>query len=217
MDHQPADVEAAKRPAAQQVSGTQSFTAINSPSASLFPAYAGATGQHAAGWLQNTSFPAMPAEANAAAGTESQDARRKHRSVASLVHMACIRYQSVYKTCTLPCTSTCLPGLRLQQAAEQLLPSSSSDSEPEEASDQPFIKVAAPHGQAVQVADTDSNSEESPHRKHKRRREHSKHKKHRKSRCQTDQKMQTHLYMRMLHAAMCTCKQLALMHDCNAA
>lgn len=82
-------------------------------------------------------------------------------------------------------TSLCLSGLRLQQAAEQLLPSSSSDSEPEEASDQPFIKVASPHGQAVQVADTDSSSDESPHRKHKRRREHSKHKKHRKSRCQS--------------------------------
>ena len=88
MNHQPANAESANWPAAQQVSGNHSFTAINAPLASLFPAYAGAAGQHAAGWLQNSSFPAMPAQDDTAAGTESQDARSKRREGCKLTSSA---------------------------------------------------------------------------------------------------------------------------------
>ncbi|DBA66769.1 TPA: hypothetical protein ACH3X2_001915 [Trebouxia sp. C0005] len=135
-------------PDGHQVTGNQSFKVPQGSAASLFPAYAGAGGPHAAGWLQNTSFPAMPAQPKAAPGTEEQEARR----------------------------------LRLKQAAEQLLPSSSSDSESEGGADQVSGEFPASARQKAQVADSDGSSDESSHRKHKRRREHSKQKKHKKNR-----------------------------------
>ncbi|DBB14987.1 hypothetical protein WJX82_009217 [Trebouxia sp. C0006] len=135
-------------PEGHQVTGNQSFKVPQGPAAGLFPAYAGASGPHAAGWLQNASFPAMPAQPKAAPGTEEQEARR----------------------------------LRLKQAAEQLLPSSSSDSESEAGADHVSSEVLAPARQKAQVADSDGSSEESSHRKHKRRREHSKQRKHKKNR-----------------------------------
>ena len=64
-------------PDGHQVTGNQSFKVPQGSAASLFPAYAGAGGPHAAGWLQNTSFPAMPAQPKAAPGTEEQEARSK--------------------------------------------------------------------------------------------------------------------------------------------
>ena len=75
----------------------------------------------------------------------------------------------------------CLPtGLRLQQAAEQLLPSSGSDSEPEDAADQAQSPAVPGTAKASHSPiQTDSDSEESVHRKHKRQQKHSKHKKHR--------------------------------------
>lgn len=76
------------------------------------------------------------------------------------------------------------PGLRLKQAAEQLLPSSSSDSESEGGADQVSGEFPASARQKAQVADSDGSSDESSHRKHKRRREHSKQKKHKKNRFQ---------------------------------
>ena len=73
-------------------------------------------------------------------------------------------------------------GLRLKQAAEQLLPASSSDSESEGGTDHVSGEFPASARQKVQVADSDGSSGEYSHRKHKRRREHSKQRKHKKSR-----------------------------------
>ncbi|KAL3135501.1 hypothetical protein ABBQ38_005981 [Trebouxia sp. C0009 RCD-2024] len=73
--------------------------------------------------------------------------------------------------------------LRLQQAAEQLLPSSSSDSEAEAPGDQQGLsETLIPPGRAAQAVHLDSSSDEASHRKHKRRRESAKHKKHKKHR-----------------------------------
>ena len=74
---QPLNENEMSTPDGHQVTGNQSFTVPQGPAASLFPAYAGASGVHAAGWLQNASFPAMPAQPKAAPGTEEQEARSK--------------------------------------------------------------------------------------------------------------------------------------------
>lgn len=73
-------------------------------------------------------------------------------------------------------------GLRLQQAAEQLLPSSSSDSEADATDGQDPSEILAPPHRAAQAIDIDSGSDEASHRKHKRRSESAKHKKHKKHR-----------------------------------
>lgn len=122
----------------------------------------------------------------------------QHR--ANLLQASRIRKQEVSPCCP-PCRSYCFchgtyaqstlltmtvcpdtAGLRLQQAAEQLLPSSSSDEDSEDGTDQPAPPAAIP---AARAADTDTGTDESPHRKHKRRREHSKHKKQKKYRYST--------------------------------
>ena len=74
---QPLNENEMSSPDGHQVTGNQSFKAPQASAASLFPADAGASGPHAAGWLQNASFPAMPGQPKAAPGTEEQEARSK--------------------------------------------------------------------------------------------------------------------------------------------
>ncbi len=74
---QPLNQNEMSSPEGHQVTGNQSFKVPQGPAAGLFPAYAGASGPHAAGWLQNASFPAMPAQPKAAPGTEEQEARSR--------------------------------------------------------------------------------------------------------------------------------------------
>lgn len=151
--------------------------------ATLFPAYASTEGQQAAGWLQNASFRAMPASSQPNTSTTDQEARSKPGiSLQALAAPSAVA--SMSGLCTR--SSIWLPalGLRLQQAAEQLLPSSSSDSgsEDAEAEDQQGgPKQSVRH--AVQASASDTGSGEALHRKHKRRREPGKHKKQKKHRC----------------------------------
>ncbi len=77
MARQPLNKNRMSSPDGHQVIGNQSFKAPQGSAASLFPAYAGASGPHAAGWLQNASFPAMPAQPKAPPGTEEQEAKSK--------------------------------------------------------------------------------------------------------------------------------------------
>jgi len=74
---QPLNDNGMSSPDGHQVTGNQNFTLPQGLAASLFPAYADASGLHAAGWLQNASFPAMPAQPKTAPGTEEQEARSK--------------------------------------------------------------------------------------------------------------------------------------------
>lgn len=76
MADQPADTDLADNVETQHVSSNQSFTAAaDAATSSLFPAYAGATGQQAPGWLQNVSFPGMAAQSKPAASVENQETR----------------------------------------------------------------------------------------------------------------------------------------------
>ena len=178
---QPLNKNEMSSPDGHQVTGNQSFKVPQGSAASLFPAYAGASGPHAAGWLQNASFPAMPAQSKAAPGTEEREARSK------LCKLLLQRFTLVHDIvsgqnhCHIS-QHVLFSGLRLKQAAEQLLPSSSSDSESEGGTDLKSDKVPASARQNAQAADSDRSSEESSHRKHKRRREHSKQRKHKKNR-----------------------------------
>lgn len=178
---QPLNENGMSSPDGHQVTGNQSSKVPQGSAASLFPAYAGASGPRAAGWLQNASFPAMPAQPKAASGTEEQEARSK---LCKLMLERCILVHdtvSGQNHCNIS-EHVFLSGLRLKQAAEQLLPSSGSDSESEGGTDHKSDEVPAPARQTAQVADTGGSSEESSHRKRKRRREHSKQRKHKKNR-----------------------------------
>ena len=178
MPRQPLSKQEMSSPDGHKVTDNQSFKVPQrSAAAGLFPAYAGASGPQAAGWLQNASFPAMPAQPKAAPGTEEQEARSKLCKLMlecfTLVHDAVSGQYSKH---------VFFSGLRLKQAAEQLLPSSSSDSESEGGTAHLSGEVSAPACQTAQVSDSDGSSEESCHRKHKRQREHSKQRKHKKNR-----------------------------------
>ena len=78
MPRQPLSKQEMSSPDGHKVTDNQSFKVPQrSAAAGLFPAYAGASGPQAAGWLQNASCPAMPAQPKAAPGTEEQEARSK--------------------------------------------------------------------------------------------------------------------------------------------
>ncbi len=82
---------------AQTVSGNQSFKAP-AASASLFPAYAGTAGQHAAGWLQNASFPAMAPPLKPAPSADDLEAR----STLSIVFTTSSSHHTAFQLATLP-------------------------------------------------------------------------------------------------------------------
>ena len=154
-------------------------TQANATSSSSFSV---ASGQQATGWLQNASFPAMPAPKQPGVGTTDQAARRECTQPAPAANSCCEPLQAQHSTKV----SLSATGLRLQQAAEQLLPSSSSDSEAEATGDQQDLSGSlVPPGRAGQATHLDSGSDEASHRKHKRRRESTKHKKHKKHRSAT--------------------------------
>lgn len=159
-----------------QVENQHDGASFSNPApSSLFPAYAAPGMQQATGWLQNASFPAMPATKQTEAGTADQAARSKLEVLAT----SCPNLPQVQHD---PKSLLPASGLRLQQAAEQLLPFSSSDSEADATDGQKPLEVPIPPRGAAQAADLDSGSDEASHRKLKRRLESAKHKKHKKHR-----------------------------------
>ena len=176
-----------------------SASVANAAPSSLFPAYAAASGQQATGWLQNASFPAMSAPKQPEAGTADQAARSKPTISCTSAPTRCRGLCNPRSN-----SNNLLPasGLRLQQAANQLLPSSSSDSEVEAAVDgqDPSDEHAAPR-RAAQAWDSHSGSDEASHRKHKRRRESAKRKKHKRHRSAT----LVHLYQPLLWYRLSLC------------
>ena len=182
----------------QAVNQHDSASFANPAPSSLFPAYAAASGQQATGWLQNASFPVMSAPKQTEAGTADQAAR-------SMLAKPCISASILpqfLQPWNLPNNLLPASGLRLQQAAEQLLPSSSSDSEAEATADgqDPSDIPAAPR-HAAQALDLDSGSDEASHRKRKRRRESAKHKKSKKHRSAAP----VHLYEPLLGYRLSPC------------